>query len=149
MKDLRGCYPQFSLKERKAIAKGIKEESKQFDNEYQPVEVEKAQRGLDRNGMSQELLKAFRNRRFVVQIYQNGPWIRLSVNRSEYDPENDCWKEGISWDDLQQIKTDMGFGGHDAVEVFPKDSDIVYVTNMRHLWILPEDHSMDFIWRKK
>jgi len=148
MKNLRGIYKSYSLKQRKIIAREIKKESQGYGNEY--VEIPDAiANTLDRNGKSQILMKAFRNRRFLAQVYLNGDYVRISVNRTDYDPDNDCWKEGITWDDLQKIKADMGFGNFDAVEVFPRDDDIIYVTNMRHLWIMPDGHSLDFIWRKK
>jgi hypothetical protein len=34
-----------------------------------------------------------------------------------------------------------------AVEVYPKDSDIVNVANMRHLWLV--DDKTNIGWRKK
>ena len=56
------------------------------------------------------------------------------------------WKDGISWDALQEIKSAVGYGDRDAVEIFPAQKDLVNVANMRHLWIVPE--SIPFAWRR-
>ena len=71
--------------------------------------------------------------------------VRLSVNRTAI--EGPRWKEGVSWDELQAIKRQCGYGDHDAVEVFPRDVDVVNVANMRHLWILDPAQPLPFAWR--
>ena len=48
------------------------------------------------------------------------------------------WKDDITWDELQEIKRQAGYGNQMAVEIYPDDLDIVNVANMRHLWILDE-----------
>ena len=35
-----------------------------------------------------------------------------------------------------QVKREIGFGDWYALEIFPRDGDIVNVANMRHLWML-------------
>lgn len=89
----------------------------------------------------------WRSRSFLVQVFDaTSPAIaRLSVNRTTLRGER--WEDGISWDELQAIKNDCGYGIHDAVEVYPDARDVVNVANMRHLWILEE--KLPFAWRKK
>jgi hypothetical protein len=48
------------------------------------------------------------------------------------------WVDGITWDQLQEIKRGVGLGDKLAVEVYPEDKNIVNVANMRHLFVLPE-----------
>jgi hypothetical protein len=48
----------------------------------------------------------------------------------------DRWADGITWDTLQLLKRECGHGERWAVEVYPPDTDIVNVANMRHLWLL-------------
>lgn len=55
-------------------------------------------------------------------------------------------QDGISWDALQEIKGAVGYADRDAVEIYPRDADVVNVANMRHLWITPEP--IAFAWRK-
>lgn len=63
---------------------------------------------------------------------------RLSV-RHIADP---C-DESISWEELQRIKRECGFGDQAMVEIYPPESDVVNVANMRHLWLA------DIPWRWK
>lgn len=86
------------------------------------------------------------NRDFLVQQYEeeNGI-IRLTVNITALGAGG-RWKDGISWDQLQEIKNALGFSDRDAVEIYPAAADVVNVANMRHLWVMPEP--LDFAWRK-
>lgn len=98
---------------------------------------------------NQTLRKVFRSREFLVQVFdetQHGAVSRLTINRTELDDRGE-WRAGISWDELQRIKHCCGYGHCDAVEVFPKEIDVVNVSNMRHLWVVPDD-CLKFAWRK-
>lgn len=82
-------------------------------------------------------LKVFVSRKFLVQIFQeNDGLIRLSVNRALISGKS--WQDNISWDELQSIKSDVGYGDRWAVECYPAEDKVVNVANMRHLWLLPE-----------
>ena len=87
------------------------------------------------------------NSYFLVQEFQeDGGVIRLTVNTTSIGSSG-RWKDGISWDALQEIKSAVGYADRDAVEIYPRDADVVNVANMRHLWITPEPIS--FAWRKE
>lgn len=88
----------------------------------------------------------FRSREFLVQVFP-GRITRLSVCRTELLP-NGHWRDGITWDELQSVKAGCGFGDCDAVEVYPKTTDVVNVANMRHLWLVPQEYT-DFFWRSQ
>lgn len=92
--------------------------------------------------------RVFRSRDFLVQEYeQPAPvLVRLSVLRTSVDTETGRWVNGISWDDLQRIKSECGYGLHDAVELFPTYSSVVNVANIRHLWVTRD--LVTFAWRK-
>jgi hypothetical protein len=86
------------------------------------------------------------NSYFLVQEFQEADgMVRLSVNTTSL-ANSGRWKDGISWDALQEIKGAVGYADRDAVEIYPRDSDVVNVANMRHLWITPEP--LTFAWRK-
>lgn len=77
------------------------------------------------------------SRTFLVQLFdEQDNAIRMTVNR--VTRTTGSWDEKISWDQLQNIKRDIGYGDYYAIEVYPRDEDIVNVANMRHLWILAE-----------
>ena len=74
--------------------------------------------------------------------------VRLSINRTTLGA-NGRWDENITWDDLQRLKREAGYGDKDAVEVFPADVDVVNVANMRHLWVFVGNYRLPFAWRAK
>lgn len=93
--------------------------------------------------------RVLRSRTFLVQVYQphvpTGA-IRLSVCRTELAADGARWKDDITWEELQRLKGEAGFADREAVEVFPPDTSIVNVANMRHLWVLPAGERMAFSW---
>jgi hypothetical protein len=95
---------------------------------------------------TESLLTIFRNKNFLAQVYKEKTSIRISVNRTKLNGKG-AWSDDISWDELQEIKRQIGFGNMMAVEVYPKDSDIVNVANMRHLWLVDDETNIG--WRKR
>ena len=79
------------------------------------------------------ILKAWRSRDFFAALWDEHGQFRLSVNRTMIDGAGD-WRDGITWDELQRVKRECGFGNKLAVEIYPADSDLVNVANIRHLW---------------
>jgi hypothetical protein len=89
-----------------------------------------------------DMVRAMRNRHYLVQEYaapEKAPHVlcRLSVNRALLNDRGD-WLDGITWDQLQAVKAAVGYGDHDAIEVYPRERDVVNVANIRHLWVLRE-----------
>lgn len=83
-----------------------------------------------------KIKEIWRSQEYLVQVFQEENDIeRLSVCRTSVC--NGDWVDGIAWDDLQRLKRECGRGNKDAVEIFPADTDVVNVANMRHLWVLP------------
>ena len=89
---------------------------------------------------------AWRSSKFLACLYiEPGKAARrLSICRCKIDDAGRL-EANIAWEDLQQVKSECGFGGLDAVEVYPRDADVVNVANMRHLWLLPEPSAL--VWR--
>jgi hypothetical protein len=90
-------------------------------------------------------IAVWRSRSFLVQKYLAAPpaVVRLSVLRTTLD--GDRWQDGITWDELQAIKNELGYFSQTAVEVYPPMRDVVNVANLRHLWILAEP--LAFAWK--
>jgi hypothetical protein len=83
---------------------------------------------------------------FVVQCFKvPGDIIRIAVHRKERINSPRLFKDGISWDELQEIKRQCGYADRMAVEIYPPDRDVLNIMNVRHLWLLPEP--LDFAWR--
>ena len=92
------------------------------------------------------IIRVFRSRDFLVQEYEPlsaHVIARLSVCRTSISGSS--WKDGITWDELQRIKNECGYGNTDAIEIYPADEDVVNVANMRHLWVL--NSRIPFAWR--
>lgn len=94
-----------------------------------------------------ERVAVWRSAQFLVQFFEERGCLRMSVNRAELNRAGDRWKDGITWDELMEIKRGCGFGDKEAVELYPRDADVVNVANIRHLWFLPEP--VAFAWRKE
>lgn len=85
------------------------------------------------------------SRHYLVQGFaEMGDIVRLTVCSTT--PSADSWADGLTWDELMEIKRQCGYGHRAAVEIYPDDSNIVNVANMRHLWVLPEAPA--YMWRK-
>lgn len=90
-------------------------------------------------------IKAWRSRKFLAQLYQDKGFLRLSVNRAEVTNDGH-WKDGITWDDLQEVKRQCGFGDCWAVEIFPAEDEVVNVAAIRHLFLMKSAPSC--AWKK-
>lgn len=90
--------------------------------------------------------RVLRSRHFLVQVFDEGECLRMSVNKTDIDHDGG-WKENVSWEQLQQLKRQAGYGNLYAVEVYPCDSDLVNVANMRHLWIM--DKPLGIGWTRE
>lgn len=50
----------------------------------------------------------------------------------------------IPWAEKQRIKNELFGSERTAIEVFPKESELVDEANMYHLWVLPKDVELPF-----
>lgn len=79
----------------------------------------------------------WRSKQFMVQVFQEGYYTRISVNRTCLLSDGH-FKDEITWDTMQAIKASIGYAGFWAAELFPPDDQLVNVANIRHMWILNE-----------
>lgn len=94
-----------------------------------------------------ERVAVWRSKHFVIQLFAEVDGAqRLTISRPEMKGDG-TWRDDISWDELQRIKSQIGLGDRDAVEIYPADQDVVNVANMRHLWLVKEP--LPFQWRRK
>lgn len=90
--------------------------------------------------------EVWRSRDYLVQIFaEKDGATRLSICRTALNADGSRWQDRIPWEDLQRLKSECGRGYLDAVEVYPRDCDVVNVANMRHLWVL--EQPLPFAWR--
>lgn len=131
-----------SPKELKQKRRYLVEHNKQWPKTMQIVPVTQ---WPDSRGLTNPPFEMWRSKFFVAQVFRekNGV-LRISVNRTELE-NGGRWKDGITWDELQEIKNQVGYAHKMAVELFPEAAGVVNVANMRHLWVLPEP--LPFAWR--
>lgn len=98
-----------------------------------------------------------KSRGWVVQVYSNKtplcdgtPWegtlcvsIKHSGARNLTQYDNKSKDIPITWDEIQAIK-DHFWPNRIAIEVYPRNEDIVNVANMRWIWVLPESANLPF-----
>lgn len=125
---------------RKMLRKG----SRHFDEKFVEIPKEfwpKDDPNRSFESPNSERIRVLRNRDFLVQVFTEGQHevqhTRISVNRIEILNNGD-WKDGITWDELEHIKNEIGYSNQHAVELYPPKDQIVNVANMRHLWLLNE-----------
>jgi hypothetical protein len=124
--------------ERKALASEMRKQATAWPAQLAPVPESEWPARQD----GARPLAAWRSRRYLALIYAapalGGVEVRrLTVNRVTIDASGH-WDQDIPWEDLQRCKRETGHGDWYAVEVYPRDRDIVHVANMRHLWLLAE-----------
>lgn len=90
-------------------------------------------------------VRCWRSREFLVALYHDQGFDRLSINRAEIQNDGN-WKEYITWDEIQRLKGEAGFGDRWAVECYPPQSEVVNVANMRHIFLLPQ--APEYGWKK-
>ena len=82
-------------------------------------------------------VRVWLSREFMVAEWLEGKHSRLSINRTAIDNDG-LWKDKITWDELMEVKRQIGYGSLWAVEIFPADEHVVNVAPMRHLWIVEQ-----------
>lgn len=93
-----------------------------------------------------KLSRVWRSRHYVVQEFIEDNAIRLSINRVKL-LSNGRWDDNLTWDEMQFIKRDCGYGDRLAVEIYPADENVVNLANMRHLWI--PDTDLNYGWKNE
>jgi hypothetical protein len=115
----------------------LRAENRQFTAELVPTAV--------LGGREPGPIAAWRSNRFLVQLFNDCGAQRITINRAAIDETTGRWLDGITWDEIQAIKKQIGFGDRYAVELYPADADVVNVANMRHIWLVD---APAFAWRR-
>ncbi len=70
------------------------------------------------------------NNKYSVQLIARGELEVLMVRRHDEGDE-------YPWRDLQRIKNELVGEDREAVQVFPKQGEVVDVADMAHIWLVP------------
>lgn len=77
---------------------------------------------------------------FAAAAFRDGDAIRLDIMRHDRN-------DGVTWDELRAIKNACGFADKDALEFFPRETDVINTGNIRHLYVF--DAPLPLIRRKR
>ncbi len=128
----------------------LRRENRKWPAHLKPVPADDWPAEMVRARNESTLIGLWRSRRYLVMGFAEPDGIlRLSVQRTEWQAAHANFADRIPWDDMQQIKAEAGYGDRTAVEIYPPDSEIVNVANMRHLWVMPAGRFVKFMWRKE
>jgi hypothetical protein len=126
--------------ERRATAAEMRKQSQAWPAHLEAIPRE--QWPPPREAWTEYPIAVYRSRHYLAQLFEAPPYNgvevrRLSVNRVTIQA-NGHWEQDIPWEDLQRCKRETGHGDWYAVEIYPRDRDIHFIANMRHLWMLAE-----------
>lgn len=124
-------------KEFNKIRRLMQAENRQRPVSLKPVDID----SIDYDG--NKPIACWVSRKYLVSLYQENSYERITISRTEINNDGK-WIDGITWDEIQAIKKEIGFGDYWALEVYPKDDCVINVANMRHLFIFKNKPS--FAW---
>jgi len=130
------------VKELRAFRRYLYEQNKKFGHVLSEVPREQ----WPEKAFDSKRVRVLRSRTHMDQVFDEGRFFRLSICRTELDDDG-RWKDGMTWDELQRLKKEAGYGDKFAFEVFPADACLVNVANMRHLWV-DIGGEMNIGWRR-
>lgn len=100
---------------------------------------------INRGKPDNDILQVFKSERFLVQVRQHNNIVRLAINKVKWSNIDGkiIWQDGITWDELQEIKNQCGFKDSWLCEYYPPQTKLVNIANVRHLWVMdkePDNH---------
>ncbi len=120
---------------RASEANGRREQRKEWE-EFEDVTSESRRRHAALNpGSAFRPDQVFQNPKYVVQIFNDRkvigrPARQVMIRRSDSAPI-------YSWSDMQRIKNEIFGEEVEALQMFPKESELVDVANLYWMWVLP------------
>ncbi len=100
--------------ERRDMSKEMRRENDKWPLRLREIKREDWPRRLLLLPPSRQPVRAFRSREFFAQIYRDRGGFRISISRTMIKGGGD-WQDGITWDDLQRLKREAGYGPSWAV----------------------------------
>jgi hypothetical protein len=131
------AYDHLNRSDRRAMAKFAKEEAAKRPVRLTeiPRETWPAYPNPDRAPT-----KVWQSRKYIVQLFDEKPFLNVDTRRMTVCRvtlgDDGHWDAGLSWDELQDVKNEIGFGDWYGLEIYPRDQDVVNVANMRHVWLM-------------
>lgn len=114
----------------------LRRDNREWPNRLAPVPMKMWPRDHLSEATTANRIDVLRSRDFLCQIVREPDGsVRMTINRTDQDKDGN-WRDGITWDELMELKRQAGYGEALAIEFYPPDKDIVCVSNMRHLFVI-------------
>ena len=129
-------HPSLDSPEVRAKRAILRQQNALFPETLVPMPKEQWPEGFGQT-LSIETIAVWRSKHFLVQyvLEKENYYSRLTVNRTSLNAKGESWEDGITWDELMEIKRQCGFESSWAIEIYPPTHQVVNVANMRHLWL--------------
>ena len=85
----------------------------------------------------EDIKTIFRSKQYTVILWKQNRFDgkqRFSITRNEWSSKERRYVGNISWDEIMEIKRQMGLGEVECWEYYPKDSEVINEANMRHIF---------------
>lgn len=119
-----------------AMRKALKETISQYGNYMEKVPEDEWPTDVK----GKRPLEVWNSRLFCAMLWEDNGFQRLSMCRTALKPDG-SWEDGLTWDEVNRVKSECGYHDRWAVEVYPPQDSIVNVANMRHIWLLDKPPS--------
>ena len=88
-----------------------------------------------------DAFRVFKSDRFLVQIRRHNYAVLLCVCKCKFKKfgQGIEYADGITWDELQEIKNQCGYENSWLCEYYPPKDKLINVANIRHLWVMDKD----------
>lgn len=136
---------QYDLQAFNRLRRDYQKRLRSFPATLQPIPQEELAEVIKDKQNLNPPRQSWRSRDYLVQLFKQGEHYRLSINRCAIDAQGQ-WLGDITWDQLMECKRQCGYGEHWATEVYPADSHLVNVANIRHLFLTV--HPPAYAWLK-
>lgn len=132
------AYEHLNRNDRRMMVKAAREEAAK--RPVQLTEISRERIEATYPNAKHPPTRVWQSRKYLVQMFDEAPFLgvdvrRITVCRVTLGADG-RWEDGLSWDELQDIKREIGYGNWYGVEIYPRDRDVVNVANMRHVWLL-------------
>ena len=79
-----------------------------------------------------------------MHVYHDEKGTRLAITKNNPKLTGD-WQRSLTWEEIQKIKSAIGYGDICAFEVFPRDCDEVNILNLRWIWLLDKNDTIGWV----
>lgn len=128
---------ELNREQRRALAKAKRPLIASYPEKL--TKVPDGDKSLPYTSHAMDLREVWRSKKFTVMVWNVPAGTKISVQRNEWNPTTRRYADGITWDEIMEIKRDIGLGESTGIEFFPADSEVINIANVRHIWFISDE----------